>query len=107
MSGREDMSGRHWSTRQRLVVLTFDTPQQARTFDLLGGPAITPEHDGIALQQLDAVRLVDLMEACRDVIDSFDDLAEHSRRMLSKTTHGQLIEHLRSTLFELRQAAMA
>lgn len=107
MSGADQMSSRRWSTRQRLVVLTFETNQAADRFDLSGNIVPMSLVGSFDVHQLDADGLVALMEACRDVIDSWDDIAERATARLHATTHAQFVERLRRVLFDVRQAAMS
>lgn len=104
MTGKDDMRRRPWSTRQRLVVLTFDTPQQAHQFDLTEGlPPVDALINGFDVENVDAVAIVTLMEACRDVIDVWDD-RDRGRRNLAHV--GKRIESLRRALFDARQGAI-
>lgn len=104
------MSGKYeprWSTRQRLVVLTFDTPQQAHVFDLRGGgrESTVEPMGGFDISLVDSDHLDTLLWEVRQFIDAWDD----GENRLGGQDLNRLEQHVRAlrvSLFELRQAAL-
>lgn len=94
---------RRWSARQRLVVLTFDTPKQADAFDRGGLIPVDALVSGFDLERVAERLLLDLMHACRDVIDAHDE-QPHNVDGVRRVT--ERIEAMRRALFDLRQAAL-
>jgi len=90
MSGHEDIRGRRWSTRQRLAVLTFETPEHAAAYDA---------------SRLDLVDVVELIETCRDVIDTWDGLYESTPTRTFERMMSEQIERMRRALLDARQGA--
>lgn len=100
MSGAQQMDTKRWSTRQRFVVLTFETPQQATLFDLRGGSTVESPMGGFDIKLVDSSLLEVLMWACRDVIDEWDEDEPSPQAMT------MWVDRLRRALHELRQGAM-
>ena len=106
MSGADQMRDRRWSTRQRLVVLTFDTKEQAHTFDLLNGPPITSDHGGFDIKLVDSALLDVLLWEVRQLLDQWDD-GENRIGGQDWDRLEESVTRVRASLFELRQGAMS
>lgn len=94
MSGADQMRDRRWSARQRLVVLTFGTPEDAAMWDVSPRdvePLMTTPID------FDAPTIA-LMETCGSVIDEWQQATFSTVRLDDR------IERMRGALFALHQS---